>query len=346
MTRTPLLVASYLEPEHVDRIRKVDTRLEVLYEPELVAPPRYAADHHGAPFARTPADETRWLRLLARAEILFDFDRTHTGDLPELTPNLRWIQATSSGIGEYVRANGYAQSMPHTVFTTAAGVHAQPLAEFCVLVMLTFHRRFLQTLRDQTRRYWERFASTDLRGQTVVVVGIGRVGTEVARVSRALGMRVVGVKRTPKGASPADLHVDELYGPAELPRALRQAQNLVLIAPHTAETERMIGAAELALLPAGAVFINIGRGALVDEPALVAALRSGRLLGAGLDVFAEEPLPADSPLWDLPNVIVSPHSASTSIAENCRITDLFCDNLRRYLDGRPLRNRLDTLRGF
>jgi glyoxylate/hydroxypyruvate reductase A len=346
MTRTPLLVASYLEPEHVNRIRQVDARLEVLYEPDLLAPPRYAADHHGAPFTRTPADEARWLRLLARAEVLFDFDRTHPERLPELAPNLRWIQATSSGIGEYVRAQGYARSMPHTVFTTAAGVHAQPLAEFCVLVMLTFHRRFLQTLRDQPRRHWERFASTDLRGQTLVVVGMGRVGTEVARVSRALGMRVVGVKRTPAGASPADLHLDELYGPAELPRALSQAQNLVLIAPHTPETERMIGTAELALLPAGAVFINIGRGALVDEPALVEALRSGRLLGAGLDVFAAEPLPADSPLWDLPNVIVSPHSASTSTHENARITDLFCDNLRRYLDGRPLRNRLDTGRGF
>jgi phosphoglycerate dehydrogenase-like enzyme len=212
--------------------------------------------------------------------------------------------------------------------------------------MLTFHRRFLQTLRDKTRTHWERFASTDLRGQTLVVVGVGRVGGEVARVARALGMRVVGVKRSPSGASPADLHLDELYGPAELPRALTQAQNLVLIAPHTHETARMIGAAELALLPDGAVFVNIGRGALVDEPALVAALRSGRLLGAALDVFAQEPLPPDSPLWGMDNVIVSPHSASTSVHENRRITELFCDNLRRFLAGEPLRNQWDPERGF
>jgi phosphoglycerate dehydrogenase-like enzyme len=327
-------------------MRAVDPRLEVLYAPALVPAPRYPADHHGRPLTRTPAQEDEWRSLLARAEILFDFDHTHLDDLAEVAPRVWWIQATSSGIGQLIRSKGYDRSMPRTVFTTAAGVHAQPLAEFCVLAMLTFHRRFLQTLRDKTRTHWERFASTDLRGQTLVVVGVGRVGGEVARVARALGMRVVGVKRSPSGASPADLHLDELYGPAELPRALTQAQNLVLIAPHTHETARMIGAAELALLPDGAVFVNIGRGALVDEPALVAALRSGRLLGAALDVFAQEPLPPDSPLWGMDNVIVSPHSASTSVHENRRITELFCDNLRRFLAGEPLRNQWDPERGF
>jgi phosphoglycerate dehydrogenase-like enzyme len=256
------------------------------------------------------------------------------------------VQATSAGIGEFVRAKAYDRSMRQTIFTTASGVHAQPLAEFCVMVMLAFHKKLLQTLRDQRRRHWQRFAGTDLRGQTLVIVGVGRVGKEVARVARTFGMRVVGVKRTPAGATPADLHLDELYGPSELACALPQAQNLVIIAPHTRETERMIGAKELALLPKGAVFINIGRGALVDEPALIAALADGRLLGAGLDVFQEEPLPPESPLWDMDNVIVSPHSASTSDRENKRITDLFCENLRRFLAGRPLMNQLNTDLGF
>jgi phosphoglycerate dehydrogenase-like enzyme len=120
----------------------------------------------------------------------------------------------------------------------------------------------------------------------------------------------------------------------------------VLVVPHTPETERMIGAAELALLPRGAVFVNIGRGALVDEDALIEALRSGHLLGAALDVFREEPLPPESPLWEMENVIVYPHSASTSYLENARITDLFCQNLRRYLAGEPLLNQLDTTLGF
>jgi glyoxylate/hydroxypyruvate reductase A len=120
------------------------------------------------------------------------------------------------------------------------------------------------------------------------------------------------------------------------------AEYLVVIVPHTPETEKMIGAAELALLPKGAYFINIARGAAVDEPALIEALRSGHLSGAALDVFGVEPLPSDSPFWEMPNVLVSPHSASTSDRENRRITELFCDNLRRYLAGEPLWNVLDT----
>jgi phosphoglycerate dehydrogenase-like enzyme len=236
--------------------------------------------------------------------------------------------------------------MPHTVFTTASGVHAQPLAEFCVLVMLTFHKRLLHTLRDQGRKHWQRFAGTDLRGQTLVIVGVGRVGREIARVAKVFGMRVAGVKRSTSGTTAADLHLDVLYGRADLPRALAEAQNLVLIAPHTPETEQMIGAKEFAMLPNGAVFINIGRGALVDERALVEALRGGRLLGAGLDVFHKEPLPPESPLWEMDNVIVSPHSASTSERENERITNLFCENLRLFLAGLPLHNQLNTELGF
>ncbi len=345
MTRT-VLIASWLEAEHVERIRQVDDRLHVLYEPALLAPPRYAADHQGGVFARTPEQEAEWRRLLARAEILFDFDRVNARELPSLAPRLQWIQATSAGIGEYVRRMGYAESMPRTVVTTASGVHARPLAEFCFMVMFAFHKGLLRTLRNQRRGHWERFAGADLEGQTLVIVGVGRVGVEVARLGKAFGMRVVGVKRSTLGIDPAELHLDALFAPGELHRALAEAENLVLIAPHTPETEHMIGAIELALLPAGAVFINIGRGALVDEDALIDSLRSGALLGAGLDVFREEPLSADSPLWEMDNVIVSPHSASTSVRENARITDLFCRNLRRFLGGQPLLNRLDTVLGY
>lgn len=341
-----ILIASYLEPDLVERIRAVDARVDVLYFPELLPPPRYPADHGGGELSRSPEQERTWRRLLGRATVLFDFDRTNARELPSLAPNVAWIQATSAGIGQYVRRMGYAASMPDTVFTTASGVHARPLAEFCVMVMLAFHKRLLHTLRDQRRRHWERFAGADLEDQTLVVVGVGRVGREVARLGQALGMRVLGVKRSTGDVAPAELNLDALFDPAGLPEALVQAENLVLIAPHTPETEGMIGTRELALLPDGAVFINIGRGALVDEPALIDALHSGRLLGAGLDVFRQEPLPPESPLWSMDNVIVSPHSASTVRRENARITDLFCRNLRRFLDGRPLLNRLDPSLGF
>jgi phosphoglycerate dehydrogenase-like enzyme len=343
---TIVLIASYLEPDLVDRIRRVDDRVEVLYRPDLLPPPRYPADHHGRPFERTAEQEAAWRALLARADVLFDFDYANGSDLARLAPRVRWIQATSSGIGQYVARMGYSTSMPGTVFTTARGVHAQPLAEFCVMAMLAFRKKLFPTLQAQQNRHWERFASTDLYGRTIVIVGMGRVGTEIARLARAFGMRVVGVKRSTAGVTPADLHLDELYSPTELHIALPKAEHLVLIAPHTMETGGMIGASEFALLPVGAVFINISRGALVDEAALIEALRSDRLAGAALDVFGREPLPPDSPLWDLQNVIVSPHSASTSDRENARLTDLFCANLRRFLDGIPLENRYDAKLGF
>ena len=337
-----LVIASYLEPHHVERIRSVDPRIEVVYEPGLIPAPRYAADHSGAPFKRSDEDEEIWLSHLMSAETLFDFDHTHFDDLPECAPDVRWIQASSAGIGQFVQRFGYPVRMPDTVFTTASGVHAIPLAEFSLMAMLAFRKRLLGTLEDQTKHHWERYAGTDLTGRSLVIVGMGSIGIEVARMARALGMRTVGVKRTVDGADLHALNLDALYGLDDLHAALDGAEHLVLAAPHTPETERMIGKAELALLAPGAVVINVARGALVDEAELTVALESGRLSGAALDVFAREPLPSDSPLWDMPNVIVSPHSASTSDRENGRITDLFCENLRRYLASEPLLNVLDT----
>jgi phosphoglycerate dehydrogenase-like enzyme len=337
-----VLIASFLEPEHVERIRRVDGRLDVLYEPELLRPPRYTADHHGdGGFQRTPAQERRWRRLLARTEILFDFDHTHRADLPDLAPRLRWIQATSAGIGQLVKSLGYDVRMPNTVFTTASGVHGQPLAEFVLMAMLMHYKGARRMLAAQERRHWERYAGTDLENRRVAIVGLGRVGREIARQCRALGMVVLGTSRTPAAEA-----VDQYFDPSRLAAMLPQADVLVLIVPHTPQTEMLVGAKELALLPAGAYLINIARGAVVDEPALIEALRSGHLAGAALDVFAEEPLPPESPLWGMPNVLVSPHSGSTSDRENGRVTDLFCDNLRRYLAGEPLRNVLDTKRMY
>jgi phosphoglycerate dehydrogenase-like enzyme len=340
-----ILIASYLEPEYVERIRQVDVRLKVVYEPDLLRPPRYAADHVGAVRERTPQEEARWLQLLREADIMFDFDRTHSNDLPQLAPKVKWIQATSVGIGQLVKSLKYDERMPNTVFTTASGVHARPLAEFCLMAMLMHHKGALRMLRDKQHKHWERYAGTDLAGRTLVVVGVGSVGGEVAQNCKAMGMYVIGVDLY-RPSSDSETNLDEFYLVDSLHEVLPRAEHLVLIVPHTPQTERMIGAEALALLPKGAFLINIGRGAIVDEPALVAALRSGHLGGAGLDVFAQEPLPEESPLWDMPNVLVSPHSGSTSDRENGRLTDIFCENLRRFLAGEPLLNVLNTERMF
>jgi len=331
-----VLIASPLEPEHIEQIRAVDPRIEVLHDADLLPRPRYVSDHSGAPMTRTPEQEARFLEMLRRAEVVFDFDRAHMRDLPAVAPRLRWLQATSAGIGQMVQRVGLDRS--NIVLTTASGVHARPLADFCLMAMLMFAKDYARMEREKQARGWERYCGEELTGKTLAIVGLGRVGQEVARHGKRMDMRVVGTRRS--SAPVAD--VDKLFLPADLHAMLREADFLVLAAPHTPETEGVIGEAELALLKPTAVLINIGRGALVDEDALVRALQEKRLAGAALDVFRSEPPPQDSPLWEMPNVIVSPHSASTVTQENARITELFCDNLRRYIKGQPLRNVLDT----
>jgi glyoxylate/hydroxypyruvate reductase len=333
-----IVIASYLEPEHVRRIEAVAPGVRVLVDPALIAPPRFGADHTGDPgFRRTPEGEARFRAFLAEADVLYDFDRRLAPELPVLAPKLRWIQATSSGIGPFVKGAGLDAT--DIVITNAAGIHAVPLAEHTLLSLLYFVKDVPARLRDQRAHVWERYCGRELRGMTVGVVGLGAVGREIARTLRAVGLRVIGVRRTPVD-DPAALDVDEATTPDRLHELLPRCDALVLIAPHTPATEGMIGARELALLPAGAILVNIGRGALVDEPALIAALRAGHLGGAALDVAAVEPLPAASPLWDLPNVLITAHSASTVERENERLTDLFCENLRRFLAGEPLVNVL------
>ena len=341
MTTYTLLLCTYLEPEYVERLRAVSPLVQVVYEPELLPTARYPADHYNT-IVRTPEQEAHWQALLSQADILFDFDPGHREDLPERAPRARWVQASSAGIGQLVRRMRYAERMPNTVFTTASGIHAVPLAEFCALAMLMFSRGLLVSLAQQRERRWERYAGTDLAGRTLGIVGVGKIGVEVARVARALRMHVLGIKRTIGTISPEALHLHALYPPEQIHQVLRQSEFLVLATPHTDTTERLIGARELAALPRGAVVINIGRGAVLDEAALLAALESGHLGGAALDVFDNEPFPPESPLWAMPNVLVSPHSASTSDRENARLTDLFCENIRRFVAGAPLLNVLDV----
>lgn len=339
MPRPKVLIASYLEPELVEQIRQQVPQVEVINHPELLGKPRYIADHTALP-QRTPEQETQWRALLAEADILFDFDQTHQEDLPELALKLKWIQATSAGIGQFVRKMGY-DKRTNWIYTTASGVHARPLAEFVLMALLMFAKNYEYMAREKANHHWERYHAEELAGKTLAIVGLGKIGRETARLAKAFDMRVIGSRRN---ILEPTLFVDALYGPADLDELLQQADYLILATPHTDETESLIGARELALLPAGAILINIARGAVVDEPALIAALQSGHLRGAALDVFAEEPLPSDSPLWDMPNVIICPHSASTAVTENQKIVDIFIHNLRCYLDGKPMQNVLDVER--
>jgi len=209
------------------------------------------------------------------------------------------------------------------------------------MAMLMHAKDHAYMVRKKARRHWQRNCTTELKTKTLTVVGLGRVGREVARLGQCLGMRVLGTKRHTEGVDPASLNVEELHPWFDLHPMLSQADFVVLVCPLTDETLGLIGEEELAIMKKGSVLINIARGHIVDEPALIRALQTGHLGGLASDVFWEEPLPPDSPFWDMPNVIISHHSASTADTENSKLTEIFVDNIHRYLEGKPMRNLLD-----
>jgi phosphoglycerate dehydrogenase-like enzyme len=337
-----VLIASPLEPRHVARIAAADPRVSVLYEPGLLPVPRYPADHTGVPRQLSRAELGAWASLRRQADVSFDFDWQAPGDMAVNCPQLRWVQATSAGIGGFLDRTGLAGTP--LVFTTAAGVHGIPLAEFALLGLLYFAKGLPALAGAKAARHWQRYAGSQVAGSQALLIGLGGAGRAVARLLAAAGVTVTGAGRP---GHRYDVPGVTSYVPSDqIRRVLPEVDALVLACPLTEQTRGLIGAAELALMRPGAVLVNISRGPVVDEEALVRALQAGQLGGACLDVFATEPLPAGSPLWDMPNVIVSPHSAATVAAENGLITDLFIDNLRRWLAGRPLRNSYDRAAGY
>lgn len=329
-----VIISSPLEAEHVERIAALDPRVRVLYAPELLPTPRYPADHAGVPPKLTADQRRRWLELAAQAEISFDFDRRAPERMGEHFPRLRWVQATSAGLGRFT--DRYQLDLSRVTVTTAAGVHAGPLSEFALAGLLHFVKDFPALRRWQAEHRWSRYTTRSLAGMRVLVVGLGQVGRRTASVLAGMGVEVLGAVRAAGGQPVAG--VSRVAPFTALPELLPLVDAIVLACPLTEQTRGLIDAAALSRVRPGTLLVNIARGEVVDEPAMIAALVDGRLGGAVLDVATVEPLPADSPLWDLERVVISPHSASTVAQENHLITELFLDNLGRWLAGRPLRN--------
>jgi phosphoglycerate dehydrogenase-like enzyme len=342
-----IFISSPLSPQYVEAIRAVDPhRLEVIYDPDLYPPIRYIADHKGKPFARTPGQQQRWREHLSRAEVLWDFppnDPDGSGGLA-YAPKVKWIQGMSTGIGQKVKLLGLEDSP--IICTTARGIHSGPIAEFAFLGMLIHIRGLRHLEREQKAHRWAAYCTDELAGKTLAIIGAGEMAKKVAALGRAFGMHLLAMGRRYAPERAAELGVDEFYPRHRLHEMLAKADALVMTVPQTPETENMVNRVALAALKPGSVFVNIGRGQAVDEQALVDALKSGHIAFATLDVFAVEPLPASSPLWDMPNVLISPHSASAMPTENERLVELFSHNLRCYLDGRlgDMRNILDKKR--
>ena len=262
---------------------------------------------------------------------------------------VRWLSSVAAGLDGIVTPALLASGI---AITNASGVHGPNIAEHVLAMMLMFTRGLPKLFRAQLARRWDRNLTSrseafgELTGKTLLIVGLGRIGEAIAVRARPFGVRVVAVKHDPSTRHDAGVAVDELLGLDALDEALGRADHVCVTVPLTPATHHLIDARRIARLRAGAFLYNISRGAVIDEAALVDALRAGKLGGAGLDVFEEEPLPETSPLWDLDNVILTPHVAGVTPLYYQRTAALFADNLDRFLAGQPLANRYDPARGY
>jgi len=262
---------------------------------------------------------------------------------------LRWLSSVAAGLDAVATPALLARGV---AVTSASGVHGPNIAEHVMAMILMFTRGMPRLYRAQLARRWERKLTSrsdgpgELTGKTLLIVGLGRIGEAIAARARPFGVRLIAVKHDPSTRYDAGVVVDELVGMDALDDVLGRADHVCLAVPLTGATHRLIDARRIARLRPGAFIYNVSRGAVIDEAALVEALRAGKLAGAGLDVFEEEPLPATSPLWGLETVILTPHVSGATPLYFDRTAALFADNLERFLEGRPLSNRYDPARGY
>ena len=348
-----ILICTDINQPNVDRIEahiaERGYTARVIWRPDLLALATYPAEHNHMP-TLTQVQTDEWIGLVKIADVMFDYESLTLPHWSEqgIVPRLRWLQTTSAGVGGVVAAAGLDKT--DIIVTTASGIHAEPLAEYVFMALLMWVKDYRRMATQKDARRWQKFSADELSGKTLTIVGPGRIGRRVAEIAHTFGMHVIAVPSTIDGRNPADYNANELVR-AERPdlrAAFARTDALVLAMPHTPQTEGLIGADELVALPHGAYLINIARGAVIDEAALIGALEEGRLSGAALDVFATEPLPADSRLWVLPNVILSNHSASNAPSENARLTERFLHNLDLFVAGRyaEMSPQLNKKRGY
>ncbi len=334
-----VLVTVRADDRLLQQLQEVSPRLRVVYHPAHTA-------------ADIPPD------VWGEAEVLF------TGDLVpdrEMAPNLRWVQVTSAGVDRLIEHPLF--DTHDVLLSTASGIHAVTMAEHALALMLACARHIPALLRHQAAHEWPREAHRLLeprllRGATLGIVGYGSIGRELGRLGRALGMQILATKREamrpgerveytlPGIGDPDGTLSHRLYPPQALKSMLKDCDYVVVLTPRTPETENIFDAEAIAAMKPGAVLINLARGGIVDEAALLQALQSGALAGAGFDVFATEPLPEDSPLWAAPNLIISPHIAGAMPDYLDRAVDVFVENLRRYVAGREMVNVVDWERRY
>ncbi len=312
------------------------------------AAPDYRVERHAA-----EVPDHVW----ADTEILYTISKYPT---PEQAPHLRWIQLHFAGV-EQVLKHPIIQA-EDIELSSASGIHATPMAEYTIGMMLAFNLKIPLLLKNQASATWpenrhETFAPKPLRGQTIGIAGYGSIGREIARLAQSFGMTVLASKRDAKhtedtgysepGLGDPSGDIPERIYPAEaLASMARECDFLVIVTPLTQSTRHSVNEEVLNAMKKTAVLINIGRGGVIDEKALISALAANKIAGAALDVFEEEPLPAGSPLWNLENVIISPHTSGNNADYDKKAITLFIENLKRYQEKKPLYNRVERERGY
>ena len=342
MDKVNVLIAHYFgSPADAEVIAAFDSRVEVVYAPYVdVGALDFMRSYRGGDIRAVEEDTGEFHRRVGEAEVIFG-----TGlpkNILELAPNLKWVHAYAAGVDSLAGTGLLEGSVS---LTSSKGINGPPIAEFCLMFMLMNEKDMVKRIGAQACREWTRYSNGLLAGKTVGVIGLGTIGSSVAQRSAACDMRVLATRRTlvPGQVVPG---VDQVFPSNRLSDMLAQSDYVVVAVSLTGETRGMIGQAQFEAVKPGAFFINVSRGEVVDEAALLDALKSGRLGGAALDVFTQEPLPDDSEFWGLPNVIVTPHNTGGLNDYNDRATRFFCENLRRYLDGQPLESTIDPVKGY
>ena len=293
--------------------------------------------------------------LWREIEVLYT---TRLAPSPEAAPRLRWVQGHFAGVDQFLEH----PLLRSVTLTTSSGIHAPAMAEYALMMTLAFAHHLPRMIEYQRRAKWPQqrwalFVPQELRDATIGLVGYGSIGREMARLARAFGMRVLALKRQvdqvvddgwhlPNAGDAAGEFVDQLFAPDQLHAMLAECDYVVIAAPLTPETRGLLGVEEFQAMKRQAVVINVARGGVIDEAALIDALRAQVIGGAALDVFEQEPLSDDSPLWHMPNVILSPHVSGFTPHYDERAMALFAENLRRYVAGEPLLNVVDVQRGY
>lgn len=338
-----VVVSTPLSEDLCAMIEEREPRLELVRDQSLLPPMRWPGDHGGDPAScRSPSQQQAFEALVDSADALYGIPDESPEALRRtvsVNPRLRWVHTMAAGGGGQIKAAGLsATELDRLVLTTSAGVHANSLAEFALLGVLAGAKDVPRLLAQQRDHDWsDRWVMGQISEQIVLVVGLGSIGRRTAELLHSLGARVWGTSRSEDSVE----HVERIVRLEDLSEAIGQVDAVVITLPGTESTEQLIDVAKFDAMRSGTTFVSVGRGTVIDEPALIAALIDGRVGFAALDVFAQEPLDAASPLWDMPNVLLSPHTAALTTAEDRLIAELFARNAASLIDGRPLINALN-----